>query len=236
MSSDLPKVLHAVADRPMVAWVVDACREVGCSRIILVVGHGHEQVRAAFDSRPDVSFTLQQPQLGTGHAVQVAESVVLTGDVAGDTLILAGDGPLIHADTLRTLIARHRDTHAAATLATAVIDDPTGYGRIVRDDDRRFAAIVEEKNCTEKQRAIREVNPSYYCFATRDLFDALGLLKRDAHSGEYYITDVPAILLDQGKRVEVVDAVPPRDVLSINTPEQLAEVDRILRSRLESVA
>jgi bifunctional UDP-N-acetylglucosamine pyrophosphorylase/glucosamine-1-phosphate N-acetyltransferase len=129
------------------------------------------------------------------------------------------------------MLERHRATAAAATLATSVIDDPTGYGRIVRDGSGRFERIVEHKNATEAQRAIREVNPSYYVFDAAALFGALAQVTPDAASGELYITDVFEILLGRGQRVEVIDAVPPQDILSINTPEQLAEVDRIFRSR-----
>ena len=150
----------------------------------------------------------------------------------GDVLTLCGDGPLVRVETLDLLMMRHVETGAAASLATAKLKDPSGYGRIVRDGEGRFAGIVEEKNATAEQRAIREVNPSYYCFRGPALFDALGRVKRDEVSGEYYLTDVPGLLLSEGRRVEVVDSVPPEDVLSINTPEQLAEVDRVLRHRL----
>jgi bifunctional N-acetylglucosamine-1-phosphate-uridyltransferase/glucosamine-1-phosphate-acetyltransferase GlmU-like protein len=125
----------------------------------------------------------------------------------------------------------HRQTQAAATLATSVIEQPTGYGRIVRDGAGRFRAIVEEKVCTEEQRAIREVNPSYYCFRIRELFEALRGVTRNPVSGEYYLTDVPELLLRVGKRVEVIEAVPPEDVLSINTPEDLARVDSLFQAR-----
>ena len=161
--------------------------------------------------------------------------VKLDEDVRGrDCFVLCGDGPLIRADTLRTLLQRHLATGAAASLATSVVADATGYGRIQRDAAGRFQRIVEQKDATEAQRAIREINPSYYLFRTHDLFDALTRVTNQNASGEYYITDVFELLLKDGKRVEVVDAVPPEDVLSVNTPEQLAEVDAILRRRLGS--
>jgi bifunctional UDP-N-acetylglucosamine pyrophosphorylase/glucosamine-1-phosphate N-acetyltransferase len=125
----------------------------------------------------------------------------------------------------------HRDAGAQATLATAVIDDPDGYGRIVRDANGRFERIVEQKNATEEQLAIREVNPSYYLFDTPKLFEAIDNVERNPLTGEYYVTDVPAMLADAGGVVEVIDAVPPEDILSINTLEQLGEVDRIFRAR-----
>jgi UDP-N-acetylglucosamine diphosphorylase/glucosamine-1-phosphate N-acetyltransferase len=233
MESDLPKVVHAVAGRPMVCHVVEACLEAGCDRVVAIVGYKQELVRealAGFGGR--VRFAVQAEQQGTGHAVRCAEGELSGLDAETPVLVLAGDGPLIRAETLRRLLDRHAETGASATLATSVIGDPAGYGRIVRDGSGRFAAIVEHKNASEAQREIREVNPSYYCFRLGSLSEGLRRVGRDGASGEYYLTDVPAILLAGGDRVEVIDAVPPEDVLSINTLAQLAEVDRIMRSRL----
>lgn len=234
MNSDLPKVLHPVGHpaRPMVQAVVDACREAGCRRIVLVIGYKQELVRDAMRGQP-VEFAVQSEQLGTGHAVRCAES--LFGEEKSgpghDVFVLAGDGPLIRSATLGQMLDRHRSSLAAATLATSRIAEPAGYGRIVRDGAGRFTAIVEHKDCSPAQLAISEINPSYYCFDARAMFDALARVTRNSQSGEYYITDVPGMLLAAGSKVEVIDAVPPEDVLSINTPDQLAEVDRIYRSR-----
>jgi bifunctional UDP-N-acetylglucosamine pyrophosphorylase/glucosamine-1-phosphate N-acetyltransferase len=234
MNSDRPKVAHEVADRAMVWWVVQACHDAGIERVILVIGHGADEVRAVFVDDPRVEYVLQDEQLGTGHATNCAAPPLAGFD--GDVVVLAGDGPLIRPSTLRTMLDRHRAARAAATLATSVIDDPTGYGRIVRDEHGRFDAIVEHRNATDAQRAIREIYPSYACFDARRLFAALARLRPDGVSGEYYVTDVPAMLKDAGETVELVDAVPPEDVLSINTPEQLAEVDAILSARMEARA
>jgi UDP-N-acetylglucosamine diphosphorylase/glucosamine-1-phosphate N-acetyltransferase len=231
MKGDLPKVVHPVGGRPMVCAVVDACREAGCGRIVVVVGYKQEMVREALRGYEGIEYAVQDQQLGTGHAVLCAESVVQQGPASGDAFVLAGDGPLIRAATLRAILQKHRDSAAAATLATSIIDDPTGYGRIVRDGAGRFVAIVEHKNATPEQRAIREVNPSYYCFRRADLFGSIRAVDRNPLSGEYYLTDTLSVLLAAGKRVEVVPAVPPEDVLSINTPEELAVVDRIYRAR-----
>ncbi len=182
-----------------------------------------------------VEITTQDPQFGTAHAVRCARgpfNYVVYGHLPRrDVFVLCGDGPLIRAATLRTMLERHRSTGASATLATSVIEDPTGYGRIVRDEAGRFQRIVEHKGATEAQRAIHEVNPSYYCFDVQTLFEAVERVPENEQTGEYYITDVFEMMMKDGKRVEVIDAVPPEDVLSINTPEQLAEVDRIFRSR-----
>jgi UDP-N-acetylglucosamine diphosphorylase/glucosamine-1-phosphate N-acetyltransferase len=234
MKGDLPKVVHPIGGRAMVCAVVDACRDGGCGRIIAVVGYKQELVREALAEYHEVEFAVQDQQLGTGHAVLCAEAVFNAAPSGPEVFVLCGDGPLIRAATLKTILQKHRDSRAAATLATAIIDDPTGYGRIARDAAGRFQAIVEHKNATEDQRKIREVNPSYYCFSAPDLFASLKKVKRNPQSGEYYLTDTLALLLSEGKRVEVVPAVPPEDVLSINTPEDLAMVDRIFRSRRDS--
>ncbi|UYV13596.1 MAG: NTP transferase domain-containing protein [Phycisphaera sp.] len=232
MGSDLPKVVHPVGGRPMVSIVAEACHAVGCTPIVAVVGHGREHVeRALVDASGDIRYALQAEQLGTGHAVLAAESELNDASPDSDVLVLCGDGPLIRDDTIRTLLDTHRKANAAATLATAAVDDPTGYGRVVRDAKGRFARIVEQKNATADELAIREINPSYYCFKLGPLMDALRNVERNPKTGEYYLTDVPALLLAGGARVEVVEAVPAEDVLSINTPEQLAVVDRIYRQR-----
>jgi bifunctional UDP-N-acetylglucosamine pyrophosphorylase/glucosamine-1-phosphate N-acetyltransferase len=165
--------------------------------------------------------------------VRCAEPIFTAAASGADdaVFVLAGDGPLIRSATLRSLLERHRSSGALATLATSVIEDPTGYGRIVRDGAGEFVGIVEHKQCTPEQLKVREVNPSYYCFNVRSLFATLRDVKRNEGSGEYYITDVPGLLLERGRRVEVIPAVPPEDVLSINTLEQLAEVDAIYRKR-----
>jgi bifunctional UDP-N-acetylglucosamine pyrophosphorylase/glucosamine-1-phosphate N-acetyltransferase len=231
MKSDLPKVMHPAAGRPMVESVVDAARAVGCSPVVLVIGHGADVVRAHFAGHANTEFVMQMPQLGTGHAVDMARPLFERGALGEETLVLCGDGPLIRPHTLQVLLDTHRSSSASATLATAVIPDPQGYGRIQRDSHGNFARIVEQKDATPAQLAINEVNPSYYCFRTADLFDALTRVTNQNASGEYYITDVFELLLRDGKRVSVVDAVPAEDVLSVNTPEQLAEVSRILEGR-----
>ncbi|MCC6581783.1 MAG: NTP transferase domain-containing protein [Phycisphaeraceae bacterium] len=230
MNSELPKVLLEVAGRPMLHWVVDACREAGVRRCILVVGFKADLVRDSLKGDDFCAFVDQPEQLGTGHATRMAQPLfdhVLPVDV----FVLAGDGPLIRPATLRRLLDCHRSTKAVSTLATAVIDDPAGYGRVLRAADGSFDRIVEQKDATDAQKQIREVNPSYYCFRSDRLFAGLAEIRADNSQKEYYLTDVPGLLKRKGQTVSVVDAVPPEDVLSINTPQQLAEVDRILRAR-----
>ena len=242
MGSDLPKVLHPVAGRAMVHWVLDACEAAGAQRQVVIVGHGREQVEAELAARADCVFVEQREQLGTGHAVMQAGPLYREHAEQTDVLVLAGDGPLIRPETLTQLVQRHRTTGAAATLATARLDDPAGYGRIVRDGEGRFVRIVEEKDADAAERAIDEVNPSYYCFRAAELFEALSQTDNANANGEYYLPDVLEILLRRGEGggagdggrtgVQVVDAVPAEDVLSINTPVQQEQVDAILRRRL----
>jgi bifunctional UDP-N-acetylglucosamine pyrophosphorylase/glucosamine-1-phosphate N-acetyltransferase len=215
----------------MVCWVVDACRRAGVERVVVVVGFGANLVRDALQNTPHVEFVEQTELLGTGHAVMMA-APVFAGRPACDVFVLAGDGPLIRPQTLTTLLAAHRQKRAAATLATALLDDPTGYGRVLRQPDGSFASIVEQKDATPQELAVREINPSYYCFRSDWLFDALPRVRNTNKQKEYYLTDVPGILRDSSQTVALVDAVPPEDVLSINTLEQLAQVDQIMLARL----
>ena len=235
MQSDLPKVMHPVMGRPMVHWVVDAARAAGATKVVLVIGHGADLVRDYFagvkELAGQVEFALQEKQLGTGHAVMMAKPNLEAGASGTDAFVLCGDGPLIRPETLATLLDLHRRDQAAATLATSLIADPKGYGRIVRDAAGKLARIVEQKDATEAERAIREINPSYYCFRTDDLFNALARVGNKNASGEYYLTDVFELLRNDGRTVSAVDAVPPEDVISVNDPAQLAEVDSILRRR-----
>lgn len=233
MEGERAKVLYPVADRPMIHWVLDACEAAGCKRSVVVIGYQGETVRAELADRVGCAFVEQTEQLGTGHAVMMADPEFGRATDA-DVVVLYGDGPLIRGETLDRLVTAHRESGAAATLATAVLEDPTGYGRIVRDEAGRFQRIVEQKDADEAERGIREINPGYYCFRAAELFDALDRIGNDNAKGEYYLTDVLEVLIAAGRPVEVVDAVPPEDVLSINTREQLEEVDRILRERLNS--
>ena len=231
MGTDLPKVLTPTLGRPMVEWVIEACREAGISRIVLIVGHGAELVRAAYAGQSDIEFVVQSPQLGTGHAVDQARPILIGLDASTPVVVLGGDGPLIRSSTIRTLIHEHKAQSAAATLATSVIADPVGYGRIVRGNSGEFIRIVEHKDANATEQLIAEVNPSYYCFRNEDLLRDLSHVGNKNASGEFYLVDVLTILRTNGRPVHVVCAVPPEDVLSINTPAQLIEVESILRQR-----
>lgn len=229
MRSDLPKVLHPVLGRPMLAYVFEACRAAGVGRIVAVIGHGAEQVRAAFAGDEDVTWVLQAEQHGTGHAVLCCAEA-LRG-FTGQTLVLCGDGPLIRATTLAALRARHAERRSAVTLATTVLDDPTGYGRIDRDATGRLRGIVEHSDCTPEQRAIQEVNPSYYCFDNGVLFDTVARVRPDNAKHEIYLTDAVRIAIEDGATVEAVTALAPEEALSVNSVAQLTRVERIMAER-----
>jgi bifunctional UDP-N-acetylglucosamine pyrophosphorylase/glucosamine-1-phosphate N-acetyltransferase len=229
LKSDRPKVLHEVCHRPMLAYVLDACRAAGIPHCIVVVGHEKQSVMDAFADDHAITWIEQNPQLGTGHAVMVCREALATFDHA---LVLCGDGPLIRPETLRELLDKHLREGLSATLATAILDDPTGYGRICRDADGNFVGIVEHADATPEQRQIREVNPSYYCFRVADLLPALEHLRPDNAKREYYITDVLTVLRAENRRVAAISSVRPEDVFSINSRQDLALVNRVMRDRI----
>ena len=231
MESDLPKVLHPVCGRPMLAYVLDVARQAGSSRLLVVVGYRAELVKQTFaDDARDISWVVQNPQRGTGHAVMVCKRE-LTG-LDGLVLVLAGDGPLIRPQTLRQLIDTHQAAGAACTLATSILPDPGGYGRILRDEAGNLVGIVEALDATARQKAIREVNVSVYCFDAAALADVIGRLKNDNAKGEYYLTDALGLLASDGRKIAAVAAVEPQDVLSINTLDELQKVSDIMAARV----
>jgi bifunctional UDP-N-acetylglucosamine pyrophosphorylase/glucosamine-1-phosphate N-acetyltransferase len=226
MKSARAKPLHDICGRPMLQYVLDACFGAGCDRVLAVVGYGKDEVIDRFGSDSRIDFVEQGQQLGTGHAVKVCQSA-LKGR-KGEVFILAGDGPLIRSEILEDLLAVHRKEQAVASMATANLDDPTGYGRVVRDASGKFVAIVEQLDATPEQRAIKEVFPSYYCVNVEALNFALDRLKNENKKGEYYLTDIFGILRDAGQPIAVVQAVLPEDVLAVNDREQQAQVDAIM--------
>jgi len=231
MKSKRPKVLHEICGKPMLGYVFDACFEAGVNRILAVVGYGKDEVIGQFDGDQRIQWVEQTEQLGTGHAARMCEKQLRHEH--GDVFILAGDGPLIRGEVLRTLLQAHREEHAAASMATAMVDNPAGYGRIVRDAEGNFLEIVEELDCTPQQREIREIFPSYYCIRSEDLLHALDQLTPQNKKNEYYLTDVFSILRKAGRKVIAVQAVTAEDVLSINTRQQMMEVDAIMQDRIQ---
>ncbi len=229
MNTGTPKVLHEVCGRPMLAYVLDACRAIGIGKIFVVIGFSAELVRQRFADASDVIWVLQSEQKGTGHAVLCCKD--LLKDFTGKTFVLCGDGPLIRSQTLQKLIETHNG-EVAASLATAILDDPTGYGRIIRDANGNLKGIVEHKDCTAEQLKIKEVNPSYYLFDNQKLFKSLGEVKNNNVQKEYYLTDVLGIMLTKGYKVAVVAAVRPEEAMSVNTKDELEKLCQIMKARL----
>lgn len=232
MKSALPKVLHPLCGKPMLTYAIDACAGAGVDRIVIVVGHGKQQVIDAFADRSDCTFVEQAPQNGTAHAVLCCRDAL--AGVTGQVLVLAGDMPLVRSDTLRTLLAENAKAGDGLTLATTMLDEPAGYGRIVRDDQGCLEAIVEHKDCTPAQLAIKEVNPSYYCFDGARMFDVLGRIQNHNAKGEYYITDAVGIMLADGHGAGAVAAVPSDQATGINSRADLAAVNRLMQDRIQA--
>jgi bifunctional UDP-N-acetylglucosamine pyrophosphorylase/glucosamine-1-phosphate N-acetyltransferase/UDP-N-acetylglucosamine pyrophosphorylase len=241
MGSDLPKVLFEAAGRPLVAWVLEALRAAGIHERIVVVGYGADRVEAKLAGMPGVSFALQKELRGTGDAVASAAGEIrslIAGDGPGTSrpvVIVCGDSPMLRPESVRRLLDAFESRKAACLLGTTLATDPSGLGRIVRDSAGRFLKIVEEKDATDEERGITEVNMSTYVFEARDLLDALGRLDNANAAGEYYLTDCPAILLADGKVVDAVACLHPSESLSVNTPEQLAAVDAALMNAVAEV-
>jgi len=225
MNSSGPKVLVELDGRPLLGYVLAAVRGAGVDRVVAVIGHEREKVRSRFADADDVEWVVQEPQLGTGHAVQVTEPALRGFD--GEVLVLVGDAPLITSDVLTRLAAHQHETQAACTFLTTHVPDPDGYGRVVRGDDGRVTAIVEHRDCTDEQRRIDEISTSHYCFAAGTLYPTVNRLTNDNDQREYLLTDCVALLLADGRRVETVTADDHREVVGINLPEQLAEAERL---------
>ncbi len=223
MQSDLPKVLVEVCGRPMVQFVLDAIQATGIERSLLVVGYREDAVRQALAGRSGIEYVTQSEQLGTGHAVQVCQPHL--AEHSGPVVVLTGDSPLVQPDSLRALLDIYHRDQAACLLGTAHRDDPTGLGRIVRDEAGGFVGIVEEKDASPEQRAITEVNLSTYLFDCRELFHCLAKTHNNNRQQEYYVTDGPGILKAEGKDVQALPLLKPCEALSINTLQDLAVVE-----------
>ncbi len=232
MRSATPKVLHTMGGRSLVGHALAAVEVVEPERVVVVIGHGRERVAEHLATiAPRSVPVVQEHQNGTGHAVRVACGAVAVPDGA-TVLIVCGDTPLLRGETLQRLLGHHRQQGAAATVLTAVVPDPTGYGRIVRDAAGELAAIVEHRDATTEQLSINEVNSGVYAFATGFLVEALGRLSTDNSQGEQYLTDVIAIARRDGAPVATVRAADFAEILGVNDRVQLAELGRLLNRRV----
>jgi bifunctional UDP-N-acetylglucosamine pyrophosphorylase/glucosamine-1-phosphate N-acetyltransferase len=229
MKSSQPKVLHSLAGRPLIEHVLRTVDRLRAASTVLVVGHGADEVKATLAGRADLQFVVQAPQLGTGHALLQAEPV-LSGR-AGTVLLLYADVPLLETGTLQRLVESHLAARAAATVLTAMVDDPYGYGRILRDDAGRVIRIVEDRDASAAERAIREVNSGIYAFALGPLFAGLRGLATDNAQGEYYLTDLVAAYRQRQLKVETMVLDTPDELKGVNSRVDLSDLGRILRAR-----
>ncbi|BCS52252.1 bifunctional UDP-N-acetylglucosamine diphosphorylase/glucosamine-1-phosphate N-acetyltransferase GlmU [Geobacter sp. SVR] len=230
MKSGVVKVLHPAAGRPMIAWPVDAARAAGADPIVLVVGHQANAVMNTFRGAGDIRCAMQEEQLGTGHAVACARDAL--AGFRGTVLILCGDTPLLRGETLQELIAFHRGQGADLTVLTALMDNPHGYGRVVRDESGRVLRIVEQKDASPEEQAVREVNSGIYCMESDFLFANIDSIGSDNAQQEFYLTDLLAIAVAQG-RVCLARATNDTDeIMGVNDRAQLAAASRILRQRI----
>lgn len=227
MKSALPKVLHKIGGKPMVQHVLDAAHMAGAARKVVVVGFGAESVETTLGSQAE--YVVQAQQLGTGHAVMQANDLLQGFD--GTVMILCGDTPLLRGETLAKLFAEHQAAKASATVLTACMDDPTGYGRVIRDDSGQVLRIVEQKDANSQELAVNEINTGIYCFERAALFDALRSINCDNVQGEYYLTDVIGILSKNQSKVWAVQVDDEQETLGINSRMQLAEAEKIRRRR-----
>ncbi|WP_294375453.1 bifunctional UDP-N-acetylglucosamine diphosphorylase/glucosamine-1-phosphate N-acetyltransferase GlmU [uncultured Clostridium sp.] len=228
IKSDLPKVLHKVCGKEMVKHVIDSVRGAGIDDVNLIIGKGAELVKERTSDR-NVSYSLQEEQLGTGHAVKCSKEFLK--DKKGVVAVFAGDTPLIKTSTIEKLFAEHINNENSATILTSLVEDPTGYGRIVRDSNGQVLKIVEHKDCNEDELKINEMNTAIYCFDIELLVKALDKITNNNNQGEYYLTDVIEILKKDNKKIGAV-ITEFEETIGVNSRVQLAEAEQILRKRI----
>ena len=232
MKSELPKVVHPLARKPLIQWVVDTALSINCSRVICVVGYKKEMVIDTIKADQRVGFVEQKEQNGTGHAVMVTAEAL--ADFEGTVFILCGDVPLLTAATLERMREHHLSSRAQCTVLTAFMDDPLRYGRIVRNADGSVQRIVEYKDASEEERGIKEINTGIYCFDARSLFNALTSVTNQNNQNEYYLTDTLEILNKQGKLVTSVVLEDMVEASGINSQEQLASLEAEYYNRINA--
>ncbi|GAA0320790.1 bifunctional UDP-N-acetylglucosamine diphosphorylase/glucosamine-1-phosphate N-acetyltransferase GlmU [Bacillus carboniphilus] len=228
MKSKLYKVLHPVCGKAMVQHVIDAVSKLNVDSIYTVIGHGAEKVKSQVGDASH--YVLQEEQLGTGHAVMQAQEQL--SEKSGTTLVLCGDTPLLTADTLEALIKQHEDENAAVTLLTAHADDPTGYGRVIRNDDGTVAKVVEHKDASEDEKLVQEINTGTYCFDNQLLFQALSQVSNDNSQGEYYLPDVIEILKREEHKVAAYQTIDFDETMGVNDRLALSRAEIIMKERI----
>ncbi len=228
MNSDLPKVVHKCMDQPMVHYVIKAAKDAGALDVCVIVGYKAGEVKSAIYDIVD--YAEQTEQLGTGHAVKCAKDFIGT---QGDTIVLCGDTPLITGETLKALVETHKREANGVTVLSAMVDNPTGYGRIVRDSEGNFTKIVEQKDGTEEELAVKEINSGMYIFNSEALSASLDLLSNDNASGEYYLTDTIALIKKIGLKTSAMAVTGDKvnEIKGVNTILQLQEAEDIMKNR-----
>ncbi len=230
MKSAMPKVLHALAGRPMIHYPVELARRLSAERIVVVVGHGGDRLREAVPGE-DITFVTQEPQLGTAHALGFARECL--EDFSGQMLVLCGDVPLLELETIRGLLAHHRREKVPLTMLVGELDAPSSYGRVIRDSAGRVVKIVEERDASSAQLRIKEVNAGTYCAEPKAVFGALDRVGRDNAQGEFYLTDIVEILAPQG--VATYRAASHEEFMGINDRVDLARAEEVLQWRLRTL-
>jgi UDP-N-acetylglucosamine pyrophosphorylase len=225
------KVMYKVCGKPMIHYVLDVAFDIGSDRVIAIVGYQRDTViEYVRKSHPRAEFVIQAEQLGTGHAVMQTKSAL--DGFTGDVVVLSGDAPLLTKESLQRLIDYHYKTNAVGTILTAILQDPTGYGRILRNEDGSVKRIVEQKDATEEERKVQEINSGIYVFQTPFLFEALATLKQNNVQNEYYLTDVFEYFWKKNLKVSAIHADDENEILGVNTVEQLQLVQSIISERL----
>ncbi len=227
MKSDKAKVIHQVYGKAMIEWVYEAVRDSGVDKCVAIVGHKADQVKDYMGNK--VEYVLQEQRLGTGHAVQQAHSYFDEGN--GQILVLYGDTPLISAQTIQSALQYYNEGNYKAVVISAEVDDPSGYGRIIRDGEGRLVKIVEQRDANEAEKAVREINSGMYVFSSRELAEALKLLKNDNEQGEYYLTDTLEIMLSKGYKAGIYKVADSDEILGANDPQQLGQIAEIMKKK-----
>lgn len=228
MKSDKAKVLHQVCGKAMIEWVYEAARDAGIGRCVAIVGHKADQVMEYLGNK--VEYVLQEQRLGTGHAVQQARRYIEEGE--GHILVLYGDTPLVSAQTISNALQYYNEGNYKAVVISADVDDPSGYGRIIRDGEGRLVKIVEQRDANDAEKAVREINSGMYVFSSKELSEALKLLKNDNEQKEYYLTDTLEIMLSKGYKTGIYKVADSDEILGANDQTQLERLDEIMRKKL----
>lgn len=229
VASPIPKVMFELNGKPVIDWAVESIRAVDISRIVLVVGYKKEMIQDYFGGK--VEYAFQDEQLGTGHAV--AQAKLLLGNQSEQVIVFYGDCPLYHPESIKRLMNMHDVQHATISMLTAISEDPTGYGRVFRNELGHVSDIIEHKDCTLEQLECKEWNPGFYIFDANWLWENIDNLSADNAQKEYYLTDLIKIAKDQGKRVCATPVTEESEALGINNLDQLKEAEQVLKSREE---